>query len=196
MPGVAMQFHSVSGRRKRRVSAGWRQFDWRECQRLGSALTRVGHIVRGRQWPARNTLRSHPPKRQSASMEPASGPTLRGAPVERRNSAVGLSKSRRDGKFPCPIGKRPFPSEIPNRLLKHDFRAENPDVSSGSGSIGRRPFEWFERRRTIPTFFGTHLMRRAVVVNSYSGQRTAILRVVVAGESRYKCVFLSCIAAE
>jgi len=37
---------------------------------------------------------SHPPKRQSASTEPASGPTLRGAPVEQRNSAVGRSISR------------------------------------------------------------------------------------------------------
>jgi hypothetical protein len=39
--------------------------------------------------------------------------------------------------------------------VKHDFRAENPDVLSESLSIGRQPLKWLECRRTYPTFLET-----------------------------------------
>src|SRR5437016_803316 len=45
-------------------------------------------------------------------------------------------------------------SEIANRFLKHGFRAENPNVSSESGSSDRRLLKWLESRRNKPTIFG------------------------------------------
>jgi hypothetical protein len=75
--------------------------------------------------------------------------------VNRRRIALRLSKSRQGGAFLRPVGKRPFSSEILNRLLTLDFRAEKSTVSSESSSIRRSPTKWLERRRGNPTFFET-----------------------------------------
>src|SRR5688500_5520910 len=48
-------------------------------------------------------------------------------------------RTRLIDKFPISIRKRPFSSEIPNRLLKQDVRAENPNFLRESRSIGRSP---------------------------------------------------------
>jgi len=43
-------------------------------------------------------------------------------------------------------------AEIPGRFLKHDFRAENPDVSSELGSIGCRLLQSRKIRPIKPMF--------------------------------------------
>jgi hypothetical protein len=73
---------------------------------------------------------------------------------------------------------RPFSSEIPNRLLQHDFRAENLNVLWESLSTGRSPLKWFERWRGNSTFSGNFQAcdRRPAEANQIIGYRNAIGR--------------------
>src|SRR6187399_14487 len=43
-------------------------------------------------------------------------------------------------------------SEIANRFVTHDFRAENLNVSPESNLFHRRLLKWLDRHRIIPTF--------------------------------------------
>jgi hypothetical protein len=76
-------------------------------------------------------------------------------PVRQLSWVVTLVTVPKSQSFSRNIIKRPYSSEIPNRFLKHDFRAENPDELWESRSIGRGRAKWHESQLIYPTFFET-----------------------------------------
>jgi hypothetical protein len=78
-------------------------------------------------------------------------------PTEHQDHSRSLAVSPESQPFLASRIKRPYSSEKPNRLRKHDFRAENPDVSSEWSPMGRRQVIWIESQRVNSTFIETEL---------------------------------------